>query len=92
MSVHRLRTLALTGTFAAALLAPAGHAVAQTAPAGQPAPTLTVTPRDNAIVKPLVEIGRVRARTPYCAALAKARPGIDAATREAIAACPAALG
>ena len=80
MSVHRLRTLALTGTFAAALLAPAGLAQAQTAPpADQPPATLTITPRDSAIVKPLVEIGRVRARTPYCAALAKARPGIDAA-------------
>lgn len=79
MSVHRLRSLALTGTFAAALLAPASLALAQTAPADQPPATLTVTPRDSAIVKPLVEIGRVRARTPYCAALAKARPGIDAA-------------
>jgi len=79
MSVHRLRTLALTGAFATALLAPASLAHAQTAPADQPPATLTVTPRDSAIVKPLVEIGRVRARTPYCAALAKARPGIDAA-------------
>ena len=35
--------------------------------------------RNAAIIKPLVEIGRVRARTPYCAALARARPGIDAA-------------
>jgi hypothetical protein len=34
-----------------------------------------------AIVKPLSEIGRVQARTPYCAALARARPGIDAAIR-----------
>ncbi len=51
---------------------------------GQVALAQTTTPLsradDNAaIVKPLVEIGRVRSRTPYCAALAKARPGIDAA-------------
>lgn len=44
------------------------------------APPLTAEEKRTAeIVKPLVEIGRVRARTPYCAALASARPGIDAA-------------
>ncbi len=32
-----------------------------------------------AIVTPLAEIGRVRARTPYCGALARARAGIDSA-------------
>ncbi|HEX3463307.1 MAG TPA: hypothetical protein VHS78_04525 [Candidatus Elarobacter sp.] len=70
----------MTATFAAALLAPAA-AGAQSAPPPEPAKplTLTVTSRDSAIVTPLAEIGRVRARTPYCAALAKARPGIDAA-------------
>jgi hypothetical protein len=35
--------------------------------------------QNAAIIRPLTEIGRVRARTPYCAALARARPGIDAA-------------
>jgi hypothetical protein len=35
--------------------------------------------QNAALIRPLVEIGRVRARTPYCAALASARPGIDAA-------------
>jgi len=80
MSVRRFRTIALTGTFAATLLAPASFAAAQSAPAAPAAPPqLTVTSRDSAIVKPLAEIGRVRARTPFCAALAKARPGIDAA-------------
>ena len=81
MSVRRFRTIALTGTFAATLLAPASFAAAQSAPPPAPVapPQLTVTSRDSAIVKQLAEIGRVRARTPYCAALAKARPGIDAA-------------
>jgi hypothetical protein len=83
MTVRRLRTLALNAAAALSLLAPAGIASAQTQPSQPAAPvapaTLTVTSRDSAIVKPLAEIGRVRARTPYCAALAKARPGIDAA-------------
>ena len=56
--------------------APAHTVLAQTVSA--PPPT-TEESRNAAIVKPLVEIGRVRARTPYCAALASARPGIDAA-------------
>lgn len=55
---------------------PARTVLAQTIAA--PAPS-TEEQRNAAIVKPLVEIGRVRARTPYCAALARARPGIDAA-------------
>jgi hypothetical protein len=46
--------------------------------AQSPAPMSRVD-QNTAILKPLTEIGRVRARTPYCAALAKARPGIDAA-------------
>ena len=81
MTVRRLRTLALSAAFAATLVAPASFAAAQSAPPAAPAApaALTVTSRDSAIVKPLAEIGRVRARTPYCAALAKARPGIDAA-------------
>jgi hypothetical protein len=56
--------------------APARTVLAQTVSA--PPPTAEEQ-RNAAIVKPLVEIGRVRARTPYCAALASARPGIDAA-------------
>jgi hypothetical protein len=56
--------------------APARTVLAQTVSA--PPPT-TEEQRNAAIVRPLVEIGRVRARTPYCAALASARPGIDAA-------------
>jgi hypothetical protein len=51
---------------------------AEAARAQTPAP-LTRADENASIVKPLVEIGRVRSRTPYCAALAKARPGIDAA-------------
>jgi hypothetical protein len=46
----------------------------------QPSPKPVAAADQNAaIVLPLTEIGRVRARTPYCAALARARPGIDAA-------------
>jgi hypothetical protein len=56
--------------------APARTVLAQTVSA--PPPTAEEQ-RNAAIVRPLVEIGRVRARTPYCAALASARPGIDAA-------------
>lgn len=81
MTVRRFSTLAPAAALAAALLWPPSFAYAQSQPPAPPAaqPTLTVTSRDSAIVKPLAEIGRVRARTPYCAALAKARPGIDAA-------------
>lgn len=85
MRARRFRTLALTGSLVLALLAPARFAAAQSAPAPESAappaatPALTVSSRDSAIVRPLAEIGRVRSRTPYCAALAKARPGIDAA-------------
>lgn len=67
-------------------LAGAALAVAFSAPAlvagGQPLPSPTPVSRaaQNAeIVNPLTEIGRVRARTPYCGALARARAGIDAA-------------
>jgi hypothetical protein len=66
-------------TLAAVLLitaVPARTALAQTIAAPPPS---AEEQRNAAIVKPLVEIGRVRARTPYCAALASARPGIDAA-------------
>ncbi|MBV8298886.1 MAG: hypothetical protein JO083_04905 [Candidatus Eremiobacteraeota bacterium] len=55
----------------------AGWAVSASA---QAQPTAAPKPnRDSSIVQPLTEIGRVRARTPYCTALARARPGIDAA-------------
>jgi hypothetical protein len=56
------------------LLAPGLAASAQT-----PRPRAATADENAAIVAPLREIGRVKARTPYCAALAKARPGIDAA-------------
>ncbi len=47
---------------------------------GQPSPTpAPKADRNAAIIDPLTEIGRVRARTPYCAALAGARLGVDAA-------------
>ena len=52
--------------------------VARAAAASTPAPSAEAEAA-AAIVTPLAEIGRVRARTPYCAALARARPGIDAA-------------
>lgn len=60
-----------TGDFARAQT-PAPSATARPAP-----PTLAE--QNAAIMRPLTEIGRVRARTPYCAALARAKPGIDAA-------------
>jgi hypothetical protein len=56
--------------------APAGSALAQAVPS--PAPPSSAE-QNAAIIKPLSEIGRVRARTAYCAALGRARPGIDAA-------------
>ena len=49
---------------------------AQAAPT--PAPGSRVA-QNAAIVNPLSEIGRVRSRTPFCAALARARPGIETA-------------
>jgi hypothetical protein len=66
----------LAGTaLAVALIAPAATALGQAVPS--PAPPAGAD--DTAIVKPLVEIGRVRSRTPYCGALARARSGIDSA-------------
>ncbi|HYW52392.1 MAG TPA: hypothetical protein VFF00_10420 [Candidatus Elarobacter sp.] len=81
--------LALAALFLV-LQAPAQLVRAQTQvpPAAPTPPTFTIpaaaVPRvpseqSAAVIRPLVEIGRVRARTPYCAALANARPGIDAA-------------
>ena len=67
----------LAGTaLVVALSAPASIACGQTLPS--PAPP-TRADDNAAIVKPLAEIGRVRARTPYCGALGRARAGIDAA-------------
>jgi hypothetical protein len=67
----------LAGTaFAIGLIVPAVAALGQAVPS--PAPPARADD-NSAIVKPLVEIGRVRARTPYCGALARARYGIDAA-------------
>jgi hypothetical protein len=61
---------------ALALSLPAFIASAQTQPS--PAPALRAQ-ENAAIMTPLAEIGRVRARTPYCGALARARSGIDSA-------------
>jgi len=59
-----------------ALNAPASIAAGQT----QPSPAPQSRAQENAaIVTPLAEIGRVRSRTPYCGALARARSGIDSA-------------
>lgn len=73
----QLRRVAL-GTAAAAvvfsLIAPGRIAHAQTAPRAA-----TTAEQNASIVRPLNEIGRVRARTPYCAALAHARVGSDSA-------------
>jgi hypothetical protein len=62
--------------FAVALIAPATFASAQAVPSPTPS---SRADENAAIVKPLSEIGRVRSRTPYCSALARARAGIDAA-------------
>lgn len=76
MDVRRRTGLAGAVLLLFTLTAPARFALAQTE-LKVPAPG---TPEAAAaIIRPLAEIGRVRARTPYCAALAHARPGIDAA-------------
>ncbi len=59
-----------------ALSVPASFVSAQTLPS--PAPSARAE-ENAAIVTPLAEIGRVRSRTPYCGALARARVGIDSA-------------
>jgi hypothetical protein len=59
-----------------ALCVPASMVRGQTQPS--PAPS-TRAEENAAIVTPLAEIGRVRSRTPYCGALARARSGIDSA-------------
>lgn len=60
----------------ACAVASAAAANAQAAPSPVPA---SAAEQNAAILAPLVEIGKVRARSPYCAALARARPAIDAA-------------
>ncbi|MDP9106800.1 MAG: hypothetical protein M3N49_12825 [Candidatus Eremiobacteraeota bacterium] len=75
--VGRRRFSGLAGTvLVVALSAPASIAGGQALPS--PAPT-TRADENASIVKPLVEIGRVHSRTPYCGALARARYGIESA-------------
>ena len=76
MGAHRLAA----GSAGAALVIACilGWAASASAQA-PPSPVTKPADRGASIVEPLTEIGRVRARTPYCAALARARPGIDAA-------------
>ena len=75
--VGRRRFSGLAGTaLAVALIAPASIAGGQAPPSPAPA---SRADENAAIVKPLIEIGRVRARTPYCGALARARDGIESA-------------
>jgi hypothetical protein len=59
-----------------ALVAPGAHARGQALPSPTPVPRAD---QNAQILKPLNEIGRTRARTPYCRALGRARAGIDAA-------------
>ena len=67
----------VSGTAAAAFLL---TLLAPTAARAQTTPRRANSAEQNAsIVRPLNEIGRVRARTPYCAALAHARVGADTA-------------
>ncbi len=74
------RLSGLAGTaLAVALTVPATFASAQAPPSASPPPSSSRSDENAAIVKPLSEIGRVRSRTPYCGALARARAGIDAA-------------
>jgi len=74
MNVRRRASgVALAAVFLVSV-GPAG-AFAQAVP--NPAPTQAQ--KNAAIIGPLTEIGRVRARSPYCAALARARLGIDSA-------------
>jgi DNA-binding PadR family transcriptional regulator len=68
-SVSGLAALAL---LAVVVAAPGAAVRAQSSPASRADENAT-------ILRPLTEIGRVRARTPFCAALANARTGIDAA-------------
>jgi hypothetical protein len=74
MQLRRVASGMAAAVVALALIAPGRAAHAQTAPrAGSAAE------QNASIVRPLNEIGRVRARTPYCAALAHARVGAETA-------------
>ena len=75
--IGRRRFSGLAGTvLAVAFSAPPFVAGGQALPSPTPA---SRADENAAIVTPLAEIGRVRARTPYCGALARARAGIDSA-------------
>jgi hypothetical protein len=76
MGVRRLLSGCAGSLLCAASIASASLAGAQPLPSPSPGPQVD---RNAAIITPLREIGRVRARTPYCAALAAARLGVDAA-------------
>ena len=76
MGVHRLVSRCAGSLLCAASIASASLAGAQALPSPSPAPKVD---QNAAIISPLSEIGRVRARTPYCAALAATRLGVDAA-------------
>jgi hypothetical protein len=77
--VGRRFSSGLAGTvLVVALAAPNAIASAQAVPLPAPSPPSRAL-ENAAILKPLSEIGRVRSRTPYCGALARARAGIDAA-------------
>ena len=76
MNGRRLYSGVAGSALALALTVPASIASGQTQPSPAPA---TRAQENAAIVTPLAEIGRVRSRTPYCGALARARSGIDSA-------------
>ncbi len=76
MVYRRLRAVLAGAVLAIACSVPAMIASAQAPPSPSPP---TRADENAAIVRPLTEIGRVRSRSPYCSALARARTGIDAA-------------
>jgi hypothetical protein len=76
MHGRRLHSGVAGSALALALSVPASIASGQTQPSPAPA---TRAQENAAIMTPLAEIGRVRSRTPYCGALARARSGIDSA-------------
>lgn len=76
MGARRLAAGLAVTALLAAFVASAPAARAQVEPGSG---STSSAEQNAAIVRPLIEIGRVRARSPYCAALARARPGIDAA-------------
>lgn len=70
----RLTARAAAAILGIALCAPQFASAQQAAPAPG-----SRAAQNAAVVNPLTEIGRVRSRTPYCSALARARPGIETA-------------